>query len=120
MLEKALTVLEDVRLVDGRNAERTEGRMAEDVRVRRSNAATRADGWQENFMMEVSMSYIWPLGPSSTLQYRRRREVDPIIDIRQQGRKSYLPELARLELVTGVKRTFWALQADAKPRDMLD
>lgn len=45
MLEKALRVLGDMRLVDGRSAERMEvdRRMVEDVRVRRSKAPTMAD-----------------------------------------------------------------------------
>ena len=54
MLEKALNVLEDVRLeVDGRREERMDvaGRIALDVRVRRSNAPARADDWRENFML---------------------------------------------------------------------
>lgn len=67
MLENALIV--EVVAGDWQSWERIDedGRMAEDVIVKRSRAPTRDEDGKENFMLEVSSMYVALLGPSSSL-----------------------------------------------------
>lgn len=67
MLENALIV--EVLAGDWRSWERIveDGRIAEDVIVKRSRAPTRDEDGRENFMLDVSLMYVAPSGPSSSL-----------------------------------------------------